>query len=33
VPISSAGKLSVTYGAVAGTTTHVIFDVSGYFLN
>jgi hypothetical protein len=33
VPISSAGKLSVTYGAVAGATTHAIFDVSGYFLN
>jgi hypothetical protein len=34
VPLSpSGGKLSVTYGAAAGKTTHVIFDVSGYFVN
>ena len=33
VPLSSAGRLSVTYVAVAGATTNVIFDVSGYFLN
>jgi hypothetical protein len=33
VPLSSAGKLSVTYGAVAGATTAVVFDVSGYFVN
>jgi hypothetical protein len=33
VPLSSAGKLSVTYGAIAGATTHCIFDVSGYFVN
>jgi hypothetical protein len=33
VPLSSAGKLSVTYGAVAGATTQVVFDVSGYFVN
>jgi hypothetical protein len=29
---SSGGKLSVTYGAAAGTLTYVIFDVTGYFL-
>jgi hypothetical protein len=33
VPLSGAGKLSVTYGAIAGATTQVIFDVSGYFVN
>jgi hypothetical protein len=33
VPISSAGKCSVTYGGASGKTTHVVFDVSGYFVN
>jgi hypothetical protein len=33
VPLSSAGKLSVTYGAISGATTAVVFDVSGYFVN
>ncbi len=36
VPLSTAGKCSVTYGAsITGTTpyTHVVFDVSGYFVN
>ena len=34
VPISTAGKLSITYGgAPTGSTTNAIFDVSGYFLN
>jgi hypothetical protein len=33
VPLSSTGKLSVTYGAISGATTHVVFDVSGYFVN
>ncbi len=33
VPLSSLGKLSVTYGAIAGAYTHVVFDVSGYFVN
>jgi hypothetical protein len=31
VAVSGTGTLTVTYGASAGTTTHVIFDVSGYF--
>ena len=33
VPLGPRGKLSVTYGAVAGSTTAVVFDVSGYFVN
>jgi alpha-tubulin suppressor-like RCC1 family protein len=34
VPISSTGRLSVTYGgAPSRATTSVVFDVSGYFLN
>jgi hypothetical protein len=33
VPLSSAGKLSVTYGAISGATTAVVFDVTGYFVN
>ena len=33
VPLSSAGKLSVTYGAIPYATTHVVFDVTGYFVN
>ena len=32
VPLGSGGKLSVTYGAVAGATADVYFDVTGYFL-
>jgi hypothetical protein len=32
VAISSGGTLSVTYvGATSPDTTHVIFDVDGYF--
>jgi hypothetical protein len=30
--LDSAGKLWVYYGAVAGARTHVIFDVTGYFM-
>jgi hypothetical protein len=33
VPLGIGGKLYVTYGAVAGATTHCVFDVSGYFVN
>ena len=33
VPLSSAGKCSVTYGAKSRQTTHVVFDVTGYFVN
>jgi hypothetical protein len=34
VPLGPGGKLSVTYGASPSTvTTHVVFDVSGYFVN
>lgn len=33
VPLSPGGQLSVTYGAAAGASTNVLFDVSGYFLN
>ena len=33
VPLGTGGKLSVTYGASPSSmTTHVIFDVSGYFV-
>jgi hypothetical protein len=32
VPLSAAGKLSAVYKAAAGKTTHLIFDVTGYFL-
>ena len=32
IPLSSNGKLSATYGAAAGKKTHVLFDVTGYFL-
>jgi hypothetical protein len=34
VPLNSAGDLSIVYGgASAGATTHVVLDVTGYFLN
>jgi alpha-tubulin suppressor-like RCC1 family protein len=33
VTLSPAGKLSITYGAVAGASTYFVFDVTGYFLN
>ena len=32
VPLSSTGTLSATYGAATGKKTHLIFDVTGYFL-
>lgn len=32
IPLSSSGTLSATYGAVSGNKTHVLFDVTGYFL-
>jgi hypothetical protein len=32
VTLGTGGKLSVTYSALAGSTTQVIFDVSGYFV-
>ena len=32
VPITSAGKISITYGATKGATTYAIFDVTGYFV-
>jgi hypothetical protein len=32
-PLSPTGTLSVTYGAISGATTYVVFDVTGYFLN
>jgi hypothetical protein len=31
VPLSSTGGLAAVYRAAAGTTAHVIFDVTGYF--
>jgi hypothetical protein len=33
VPIATTGRCSVTYGGAAGARTHVLFDVSGYFVN
>ena len=34
VDLSATGSLSATFGGpVAGTTTHLVFDVTGYFLN
>jgi hypothetical protein len=33
VPLDPGGKLSVTYGAVKGASTQVVFDVTGYFVN
>ena len=32
VALSSNGTLSATYAAVAGRTTHLVFDVTGYFV-
>ena len=32
VPLSATGSLSAVYKASAGKTTHLIFDVTGYFL-
>ena len=32
VPLSSSGTLSATYVATTGKKTHIIFDVTGYFL-
>ncbi len=32
VPLSSTGTLSATYVAATGKKTHLIFDVTGYFL-
>jgi hypothetical protein len=32
VPLSAAGKLAAVYKASAGRTTHLIVDVTGYFL-
>ncbi len=32
IPLSPSGSLSATYGAAAGNKTHVLFDVTGYFL-
>jgi hypothetical protein len=32
VPVGTGGKLSITYGAVAGAKTDAIFDVTGYFV-
>jgi hypothetical protein len=32
VPVGSDGKLSAVFKAPAGKTTHLIFDVTGYFL-
>ena len=32
VPLSSTGTLSATYVATTGKKTHLIFDVTGYFL-
>ena len=31
VALGAGGTLSVTYAAAAGRTTHVVFDVTGYF--
>ena len=32
VPLSATGKLSAVYKAASGKKTHVLFDVTGYFL-
>ena len=32
IPLSSAGKLSAVFKAGAGKKTHLVFDVTGYFL-
>ena len=32
IPLSSAGKLSAVFGATSGKKTHLLFDVTGYFL-
>ena len=32
MPLSSTGTLSATYVATTGKKTHLIFDVTGYFL-
>jgi hypothetical protein len=32
VPLSAGGNLSITYGAIYGATTFVVFDVTGYFI-
>jgi hypothetical protein len=31
VAVSTLGRLSATYGAPSGKTTHLVFDVTGYF--
>ncbi len=31
VALGAAGKLNATYKATAGATTHIVFDVTGYF--
>lgn len=33
IPLSPTGMLSAVYKAAAGKTTHLIFDVTGYFLD
>ena len=30
--LSGTGTLSVTYAAIAGATSHALFDVTGYFV-
>ena len=32
IPLGASGTLSATYKATAGATTHLVFDVTGYFL-
>ncbi len=32
-PLSTSGQISIVYKAVAGKTTHVILDVTGYYTN
>jgi hypothetical protein len=31
VALGAGGKLNATYKAAAGATTHLVFDVTGYF--